>query len=279
MVHWPVGRKSTVVLYNGRTEYAEKFGEAAETFTKNGFDFVTFDWRGQGLSDCKTHDRSLCHIDDFIEFQHDANTVFSTLSHLNAPRPFFLIGHSMGGCIALRSLQQGIDVKAVSFAAPMWRIYLNRIFRRVAAVSSTLAIRFGREKSYILGTDQRNYIHFANPGKNLLTSDRSKFKMLKQQLAAYPELSTGGPSYGWLHAAIRECDNLLELEPPPYPAKIFLGTRDRVIDPKAIRIISRRWPQAELQLIPDAQHELMMERKEIRQLFFDQIITFFNSHL
>ncbi|MCY3878285.1 MAG: alpha/beta hydrolase [Rhodobacteraceae bacterium] len=277
LVHWPEGHRGTILLFNGRTEYAEKFSDAATEFRHRGFAFATFDWRGQGLSDRQSGDPALCHIDDFSEFQLDADAALTALKRLGAAEPIYLVGHSMGGCIALRALHRGFDVEATLFAAPMWRIYLNRILRRVGFVVAELSVRFGQSRRYLVGTDQRNYIHMANPGKNLLTSDSEIFFRLKAQIESHPELATGGPSYGWLRAALRECRELMEIDPPAHRAHILIGDQDRVVDPKAVRIINSRWSQCSLETIADARHELMMERPPIRQYVFNQVATFFSQ--
>ena len=279
MAHWGDGGKGTVLLFNGRTEYAEKYGEAADAFTGRGYAFATLDWRGQGLSDHQTADRSMCHIRDFADFQIDADAALDALKTIGSPEPFFVLGHSMGGCIGLRLLHRGADIRATAFSAPMWRIYLNRIARRVAAVGSELACRLGQEKRYIPGATHRNYIHFANPVWNRLTSDTARFSLLKRQIKTHPELSTGGPTYGWIHAALRECRELITLPPPDYPAFVAFGARDRIVDPKAIRIICANWRRCDLEVFPDARHELLMEREEIRMRVIQRSAAFFDSHL
>ena len=279
IVQWAAGGKGTILLFNGRTEYAEKYGEAADEFTRHGYTFATLDWRGQGLSDRRTSDRFMCHIGDFSEFQIDADTALDALRVIGSPEPFFLVGHSMGGCIGLRLLHRGADIRAAAFSAPMWRIYLNRIARRVAAVGSELAVRLGQHKRYVPGASHKNYIHFANPVKNRLTSDTERFSLLKRQIGVHPELSTGGPSYGWIHAALRECHKLIELPPPTYPVYVAFGADDRIVDPKAVRIICADWPECDLEVLPDARHELLMERREIRKHIIERSAAFFDTHL
>src|SRR3979411_1317597 len=46
----PPGRKGTVCIFNGRTEFIEKYFEVARELHARGFAVATIDWRGQGLS-------------------------------------------------------------------------------------------------------------------------------------------------------------------------------------------------------------------------------------
>src|SRR5262249_62139395 len=47
----PPGRKGTVLVLQGRAEFIEKYFETVRDLRARGFAVVTFDWRGQGLSD------------------------------------------------------------------------------------------------------------------------------------------------------------------------------------------------------------------------------------
>ena len=276
---WDSGEKGTVLLFPGRTEYIEKYGMAAGEFLRRGYSFATIDWRGQGLSDRQHSDGSLCHVGSFMEFQLDVEAARLALTELGVPRPVFLLAHSMGGCIGLRALHEGIDVRATAFSGPMWRIYLGRTVRKIAYTISKAAIGMGFSKKYVFGTNRKNYIHFAKPDKNVLTSDDDMFLFLKRQIETRKELSVGGPSYGWLFAAIGEGQSLMGLEPPSHPVLILLGSEERVIDPKAVRILHSRWQSSELAVVKGARHEIMMENYRMRQEFFDRVAAFFDRHL
>ena len=46
---WNSGTKGTVIIFPGRTEYIEKYGDAAKIFALQGYSALAVDWRGQGL--------------------------------------------------------------------------------------------------------------------------------------------------------------------------------------------------------------------------------------
>ena len=276
---WANGEKGTVLLFPGRTEYIEKYGNAVGELQRRGFSVAVIDWRGHGLSERQCADSSICHVDSFLEYQLDADAARKALSQFPVPQPVFLLAHSMGGCIGLRSLHDGLDVRATAFSGPMWRIFLGRTLRRIAYSIAKSAVSVGFSKRYVLGTNRKNYLHFANPDKNFLTSDGEMFRFLKSQIETRSELSLGGPSYGWFSAAIGECQELMQMEPPSHPVLILLGTGERVVDPKAIRILHGKWTSSELVNIQGARHELMMETIPIRTEFFDRVSYFFDEHL
>jgi len=49
--HPPPGRKGTVCLFQGRTEFIEKYFETVRELRARGFAVAMLDWRGQGLSE------------------------------------------------------------------------------------------------------------------------------------------------------------------------------------------------------------------------------------
>ena len=91
------------MMFPGRTEYIEKYGDCAAEFTGRGFAFLAVDWRGQGLADRLLDDVRVGHVDQFTDYQHDVQATLDLAADLNLPKPWFVIGHSMGGAIGLRA--------------------------------------------------------------------------------------------------------------------------------------------------------------------------------
>ena len=108
---WPSNSaKATVLLFPGRTEYIEKYGRAARLLTASGYSVATLDWRGQGLSDRLSDDPLLGHVLRFRDYQTDVATLVEFTTRHSTPAPNFLLAHSMGGCIGLRALTQGLSL-------------------------------------------------------------------------------------------------------------------------------------------------------------------------
>lgn len=265
---WSKGKRGTIFLFTGRTEYCEKYLHVAARYQCHGYAFLTFDWRGQGLSDRASHNRSLGHVGNFAEFQLDVEAVLHAHTELHLPQPIYLLAHSMGGCIALRALHHRLAVKAVHLAAPMWGIAMPRASQPCARLATRIATQLGLGKT-----------HIPKPKHHRLKSDPDMVNHLKQQVAEHPDLYVGGASVGWLHAALEEFQILNKIDPlPDYPVLISLGERENIVDPAAIHRIHRRWPQSELKILEDARHEMMMERPDIQEAFFAHSLDFFIHH-
>jgi lysophospholipase len=275
---WPGGDQGTVLLLPGRTEYIEKYGRAARDLLARGFTTVSIDWRGQGIADRALPDKMSGHVDDFSEYQKDLDALLKFSVEQNLPRPFFILGHSMGGCIGLRALMRSVPVQAVAFTAPMWGISMAAFMRPLALTISTTALLLGQKRRYAPGTTSKSYVLEAPFANNVLTTDPDMYAYMRRQIGKYPQLAVAGPSMGWLHAALLECRALSTMAAPDTPALCALGPTERVVDTTPIYQRMRAWPKGRLDLYPGAEHEIMMENAVMRQRLFDSVAAHFRSH-
>lgn len=275
MGYWPGGLAvepaGTVFLFPGRTEYVEKYGRLAGDLAAQGFGMVAIDWRGQGLADRLLADPMVGHVDRFADYQLDVDAVVVAAEAMALPQPWFLMSHSMGGCIGLRSLLRGmpgkLSFRAAAFSAPMWGIGIKPHLRPGAWVVSTLAPLLGQAGAYSPGTGPATYVLDAPFDDNSLTTDRDMWDYMGRQVRGCPELALGGPSMRWLNAALREMRHLRHGPLPKTPTLVGLGLRERIVDPMAVRAVMARWKAAEFLLFDGAEHELVMEAPATRARF------------
>lgn len=276
---WPVaGANGTVLLLPGRTEYIEKYGRAAVDLAQRGYATVSVDFRGQGLADRALADRMAGHVQDFAQFQHDVDAVVGLIDALDLPGPRYLMTHSMGGCIGLRALTCGLRVQAAVFSSPMWGISMAMWMRPMAQVLSTASAWFNLTHRYAPGTGGKTYVLEESFQGNVLTTDPDMWAYMHRQVTAHPDLALGGPSMGWLRAALLECHALSLLDSPACPAVCTLGTAEKVVDTAPIHLRMSRWPGGRLDLYPAAEHEVLMETPAARAQFFDAAAALFQAN-
>ena len=274
---WPGGNKGTVLLFPGRTEYLEKYGPAAQELADRGFATLTIDWRGQGLSDRLIDDRARGHVRRFADYQRDVAALLRLAETADLPRPWFLLAHSMGGCIGLRALHNGLPVRAAAFSAPMWGIRIMAPLVPLAWMLSGASRYIGRSDTYVPGSSANCYVSTEPFAGNVLTTDPEMFDFMARQVRTHPDLALGGPSLNWLHEALREMRILGRMGPPRLPALVSIGSRELVVDVPAIRHIVSRWPGGMLDHVEGARHEIMMETPAIRAAYYDRITAFFDN--
>jgi lysophospholipase len=239
---WPLdGAKGTVLIFPGRTEYIEKYGGAAAEFAARGLATMAIDWRGQGLADRMLDDPLTGHIDHFPDYQKDVAAMTRAARSLNLPRPYFLVAHSMGGCIGLRAVMEGLPVQAAAFTGPMWGIHIAPHMRLPAKILSTWMPKFNQGHRLPVGTTPTPYPIEAPFADNMLTTDAQMYDMMRDQITAHPELQLGGPSYIWLREALAETRHLATRAAPSLACIAYVGTNERIVDIPRIKARMETW--------------------------------------
>lgn len=274
MAVWPEGEKGTVLMFPGRTEYVEKYGRVATDMAAAGYGMVAFDWRGQGLADRPPHRHDMGHVESFNEYRQDVAAFLAALEPLDLPKPWFLIGHSMGGCIGLRALYDGLSVAAAAFSAPMWGLQMSPILTKLSPFIMAVARPLGFGKSFAPGMGPWEPLTF---DENTLTTDRDQFDYMSRQTDDHAELALGGPSLTWVKRAIEECDALMAMPPLDLPTISLMGTRERIVSVEPVQDRMASWPGAQFIQVDGAEHEVLMENPTRRTQSLDAILAHFAS--
>jgi len=262
--HWPpsgVPRAQaigTVFLLNGRTEFIDKYFEAVQRLIERRYQVFALDWRGQGLSDRLLPDPEKGHVGNFADYEGDLAAMLKWAVAEEAPRPFLVLAHSMGGHNALRfalSHDQAFD--GLALCAPMLGVKLpgpRFPLQALVAVLSAIA-----PKAYALGQGPMRPSDTQFAG-NLLCSDPRRFAVLTDSLAAEPQLRLGGVTNRWLDQAFTSMrfihDRLAQFD---RPMVIFSGLADRIVDSTSHRTATQIARQARLVAIAGANHEILRE--------------------
>ena len=271
--------KGTVLIFPGRSEYVEKYVDAAQELATRGFSSLSIDWRGQGLADRALDDPRIGHVEHFRDYQLDVAAMLKAAEHLDLPKPWFLLGHSMGGCIGLRSLLNGLDVNAVAFTGPMWGIRIAPALQPVAYVLKNLLPAIGLGHQMPPTTQAVPYVINAPFEDNTLTRDPAMWRMMQEQLEQHPNLSLGGPTIVWLREALAECNDLARQPSPNLPCIAFLGSNERIVETGRIHARMSSWPGATLEIVENAEHEILMETPAIRTATYDAMAQHFSAAL
>jgi len=273
---WPVaGARGTVLLFPGRTEYIEKYGDTARELAARGLSTLAIDWRGQGLVDRLLKDTRIGHVARFTDYQRDIAAVLRAARELDLPRPYYLLAHSMGGCIGLRAVMEGLPVQACAFTGPMWGIQMSPVMRPIGWAMATAGTALGFGDRLTPNSTGESYVLTQDFDGNTLTNDPEMYRMMQDQLAAHPDLALGGPSLHWLREALLETRHLASRASPDLSCVTFLGTQEAIVDSAAIRTRMQIWPRGTLEVVDSAQHEVLMDTPAIRAQVFDRIAALF----
>ena len=279
VAYWQGGDLGTVLLLPGRTEYIEKYGRMVAKLQARDLNVVVIDWRGQGMSNRYDGRRDRGYVESFQHYQQDITAALNAPEIVALQGPRTLFSHSMGGCIALRALVDGLDVEAAVFSSPMWGLPGPTMAKHVLSAVNVLGRPFGQHKALVPGTEPTYYVS-ANPFEgNELTNDADHYAMFQSHLNAEPDLGLGGPTIHWAVEAIKEMDVLMHASVPDIPILTFLGTQEIVVDGEAIESRALTLQNTRFEIIEDGKHEIWMETPEIQTQVWDIMDRFLGQIL
>ncbi|GAB3129201.1 alpha/beta fold hydrolase [Novispirillum itersonii] len=258
----------SLLLLPGRTEPAEKYAEVVERLTRHGWVVFVADWRGQGRSGGRpAHNPRIGHAGDFDIHAADLALYLRAVQASNPLSPITLLAHSMGGGITLRYLQTTptppAALKKVITLGAMITLPDQGVPRPLVRLAAEVTCLLGRSGHYALGQGDwgAKDRDFPDNGR---TSDPARFAREVILLTDHPELQVGGPSWGWVRAALRLSARLMRGFASPVPLHLLQGDLDPYVPLSILRRFQRRVPNSTLTLLPGALHEPLMERDEVQ---------------
>ena len=112
--------RGTICLFQGRTEYIEKYFEVVADLRRRGFAVATLDWRGQGGSERLLGNPRKGHVRSFADFDRDLALFMKEVVLPSCQAPYIALAHSMGGNILLRNASDsGSWFSRMVLCAPM----------------------------------------------------------------------------------------------------------------------------------------------------------------
>ena len=266
---WPVpdAPRGSILFLAGRGDFLEKYLESLDHWHRRGWAVTALDWRGQALSGRLGRDTTTGHVDDFALWADDL-TAFWTQWQAGAPGPRILMGHSMGGHLALRAVAAGhVMPDALVLSAPMLGIPAHGLPLALFHMAARIMCRLGDPRRPAWKWSEK-------PGQLpedrsiLLTHDAARYGDEVFWRTARPGLVMGPGSWGWLRAAIasmRQLDRKAVLGSVRVPVQIVATSADKLVSPSAIRRAARWIPGASLLMFgPEARHEILREADPVR---------------
>ena len=271
---WDGGAQGAAIVFPGRTEYIEKYGRVVRRLTERGLSVAVIDWRGQGLSDRNAVAPHLGHVEDFRHYQRDVASLLAHPEVRALPGPRYMVAHSMGACIGLRTLLEGAHFSSAIFSAPMWHLQMRAATREITSKVTRFAGMLGLGQRLMPGASVRPTPLAVAFEANALTTDPEHFGWAGNQIITYPELALGGPNVHWTRAALEEMARLFVAPLPSLPVLAFLGTDETVVSASIIRSQVGRMKEGRLVTVPGARHEIFMETPAIQAQVWAEIDGF-----
>lgn len=250
----------------------EKYLDALAHWSREGWRVTGFDWRGQGGSGRLATDPHTGHVSDFATYGSDLQAFWA---QMDEPGPRVLMGHSMGGHIALRAVLEGaVDPAALILSAPMLGFDTPIPAHWVAALVRLLARRWPERQAW----SSNEKPGALSSRQAMLTHDTARYEDEARWLAHNPSLGPCQPSLSWLIAAWDSCTRIEALaasgKSAP-PTLIFGTTADKLVSPRALSRIGGLLKGARMHIYgKEAAHELLRETDPVRADMIARIDAF-----
>ena len=272
----------TVFFLNGHREFIEKYSKTFQFFLKKGFNVITLDWRGWGLSDRPFPLRpKVQHIYSIAEYQMDLDVVIGLAQEKNLTKPWNLVAHSLGCLLGLRRLIS--DPHCFSkyiFLSPLWgnvRSIPRSIQRLLLGCEKILQFLRLTEITNQNPKKYKPYSLTVNFKENTLTSDKKQFDRLQAILRENTELHSGTPTLGYLIAILKEIDELNLVDLPDKQILVLLAAHEQITDNDAVLRFIKRHEFIKVEKIPKARHEILIEKEDIREKALSLMHTFLKA--
>lgn len=271
--------KGTLVILGGRTESLVKYAELIFDLRNSGFSIYVMDHRGQGFSDRQLHDSQKGHVADFSDYVADLKVFLSLVVRPGGQGRTFVLAHSMGGAIgALYAAANPAGLDGLILCAPMLGIDTGLLPRGLAFFLARALTALGWGKSFIPGG--RRYEPDTPFSDNDLTHSQVRFEMNKKFVSLFPESAVGAPTNQWAREAFRAGRQALRLaDRLQIPVLLLQAGMDSTVAPQPQIDFCDRVEHCELQVIPGARHEILMEKDVVRDAAMAAISEFLQKNI
>lgn len=282
---WPVRRfdragsgRGAILFQGGRADMIEKYLESFDDWHRAGWSVTSFDWRGQGGSGRLAADPHVGHADAFTPWLDDLERFWREwVGHHDGPH--VVIGHSMGGFLALQAMvERRLLPDAAVLVAPMLGLR-SPIGARAGGWLARTMRRLGdpARRAWVERDDAASR---ARRGGRL-TADAGRFADEGWWFERNPAIRLGPPSWAWLAEAFAATAQLRadpRLASVDVPTLMLIADHDRLVDSRAALAVAARLPKARVRRFgAGCAHEILREADPVRDQAMAAIATFLDE--
>ena len=249
--------KAVITLVHGLGEHIERYEHVAQVLTDVGYAIVGYDQRGHGKSQGNRG-----HIPDYDQLLDDVTLALNKTKELFPNLPLFIYGHSMGGgLVANYLIRRQPKLQAAILTAPYFgltnpqpaiKLALGRLTQNLVP---KLSLPSGLNADHI-SRDSEEVRKYKN---DPLVHDKISAKM----------------GISMIDAGVYALENANKIS---VPTLLLHGKGDEITSPKASAEFAKNAVSiVQIELFDKLYHEIHNEPE--KQLVFDSIIKFLNSHL
>jgi len=255
----PLGDPRAVLLVvNGLAEHSGRYTNLANYFVPKGYAVYSYDHQGHGKSEGLR-----CYIERFSEYLDNLKTFVDIVRHEQGYAKIFVIGHSMGGTIAIAYAihhQHELDGLLLSGATLKTGPTVSPALIAMAGILSLLLPKIGTTSLDASAISQDKTVVDAYVSDPLVCRGKIPARLGAELIKTMHELPSQMPD--------------IDL-----PILIMHGTADRLSDPKGSQMLFERVGSKDktLKLYDGFYHEIFNEPK--RERVFKDAETWLATHI
>lgn len=263
-------RPLALIFTPGMGEPALKYYELATDFASLPATLYFWDHMGQGFS---THllpeDLGKTHIDSF-ETHVGALKEFLKSVRAQHEKVYF-VGHSMGGHIGLRVMQESPElIDKIVVSSPM--VDIRRYYLPISWIRMILF--FLTPTDYMWGASVKKTGHTV-----LLTHSDQRRKIYQDMLSAYPQIARRWVTVQWTTESLLSIEKLRseKINPIEKPILMLTAEHEVLVSPTAQKAFCAQQKSCKLHSIKNAYHELFVEEDPQRKEAIDLTLEFLKN--
>ncbi len=270
------GSKGTVVISHGFSESSLKFHEFIYYLLQAGYSCAVMDHRGHGYSDRLNGDPQVVHIDSFERYVREFYEFTERDVKTHTPGPWILFGHSMGGCVAARLLEEHPDCFSRGILnAPMMGIQSGSTPTWAGLLLSRFMVLIGKG-------EERIFMHHAfdpyPPFENECASSRARFEYYQEMRRSDPALQTSGASYSWTKESILAGRKAVkEAGKITVPVLLLQAESDNMVKEQEQQEFIEKVPEGRMVKVPGSKHEIYRSENPVLEEYWKLVLDFLDA--
>lgn len=260
---------ANILILAGYGESAEAWFETARDLNARGYGVWVLERTGQGGSARHVLPRDLGHAPDFEGDIAAVKALARMIRQASPETPLVVLGHSVGGLVALAAAEGGLPADSLILSAPA--------FAEGAAPSWLVKAGLGR----LPARWGEGWTREGPDGRAQgLTTDRWRGAVVRAWQTANPDLRMGGQSLGW-RAAFAETSEAIGpgLKGIETPTLLLSAGDDRHADAAAQARVCKAMARCRLHPLAGARHALHLERDAIRSPWLAAVDAFVRGRI